>query len=84
MVMLLNELKERAKADDLLYDAFAKHLEADHHGEYVAIAKDGRLILGENDMEVLRQARQKFGSGNFAFRKIGSKVLGKWRSFIGH
>ncbi|MBT9148792.1 MAG: DUF5678 domain-containing protein [Dehalococcoidia bacterium] len=83
MTLLPSELKERARADDLLYNSFGQYLEADHLGQYVAIAKDGRLIAGENDMEVLREAVQKFGSGNFTFRKIGSKVLGKWRSFLG-
>jgi hypothetical protein len=82
MVLSLDELKKRANADDILYDSFARHLEVDHYGKFVAIARDGRLIIGEDDVEVLRKAMREFGSGNFAFRRIGSKVLGKWRAFF--
>ena len=77
MALSLDELKKRANADDVLYESFARHLEVDHFGKFVAIARDGRLIIGENDIEVLKKAVREFGSGNFAFRKIGSRVLGK-------
>lgn len=84
MALSPNELKARADMDDALYKKFAGHLEREHSGEFVAIARDGRLIVGENDVKVLRKAIQEFGSGNFVFRKIGSKILGKWRTLLGY
>lgn len=84
MILSLDELRKKASADDMLYDNFARHLEVEHSGKFVAIASDGRLIMGENDMEVLRKAVREFGSGNFAFRKVGSKTLGKWRTLLGY
>ena len=77
------ELEKTAQRDDNLYDKFVKHLEAEHHGKFVAINHDGQLILSEDDIYVLQTALKKFGSGNFAFRRIGSKTLGKWRIKIG-
>lgn len=84
MTLSSEDLRKRAEADDLLYEKFARHLEAEHSGEFAAIAQDGRLILGKDDLEILEKAIQEFGSGNFAFRKIGSKVLGRWRRFLGY
>jgi hypothetical protein len=78
------ELQQRANQDEELYDRFAKSLEADHDGEYVAIARDGRLIVDREQLRALDRAIEQFGSGNFAFRKIGSRALGRWRTRLGH
>lgn len=72
-------LRTRAEEDDQLYERFAKALEKDHEGEFVAISKDGRVIVASNDIEVVQKALQAFGSGNFVFRRIGQKAIGKWR-----
>jgi hypothetical protein len=72
-------LEKRAQEDDLLYERYGKPLESRHRGEFVAIGKDGRIILGKDDIEVLKRAIDLFGSGNFAFRRVGFKALGKWR-----
>jgi len=56
-------------------------LEAEHYGEFVAISPEGKLVLGKDDLEVLKKALKEFGKGNFAFRRIGFKALGKWISF---
>lgn len=82
-VDMKQELKERSKKDSLLYEKFAKGLEASHYGEFIAIARDGRIIVGKNDIEVLKKAIKDFGSGNFAFRRIGFRTMGKWRYFLG-
>jgi hypothetical protein len=63
---------------DELYDQYAKPLEPEHHGEFVAIARDGRTILGRSAREVGRKAREEFGPGNFVF-KIGPRAVGRWR-----
>ena len=78
------ELQQRANEDEELYDRFAKSLETDHDGEYVAIARDGRLIVDREQLRALDRAIEQFGSGNFAFRKIGSRALGRWRTRLGH
>lgn len=59
------------KRNVALYDKFAKHLEADHKGEYVAIGQDGALIVDANHGQVLHRAVEKFGPGKFAIWKIG-------------
>jgi CubicO group peptidase (beta-lactamase class C family) len=66
-----------ARADQL-YEQYAKPLESEHEGEFVAIAKDGRIVLGRSAHEVGRKARDAFGPENFVF-KIGPRVVGKWR-----
>lgn len=62
-----------------LYDKFAKHLEGEHKGEYVAIGLDGTLLVGANHAQVFRQTAEKFGAGNFALWKIGYNYELKWR-----
>ena len=76
---LKEEFREKAAEDDLLYDRFAATLEATHRGQYVAIGKTGELLVGGDDIALLDQALAKFGRGNFAFRRIGERTLGRWR-----
>ena len=78
------ELEKLAQEDEELYAAFGKPLEAEHAGEFVAIARDGRLILDSDQLQALKRAIAEFGSGNFAFRKIGYRALGRWRTRLGH
>ena len=63
---------------DRLYEQYGKPLEAEHFGEFVAISRDGRTLLGASAGEVGRRAKAAFGPGNFVF-KIGPRVVGKWR-----
>jgi hypothetical protein len=72
-------LEKQLQADDSLYEKYGKPLENHHTGEFVAIGKDGRIVLGPDDIEVLKKAITLFGSGNFVFRRVGFKALGKWR-----
>lgn len=60
-----------------LYERYAKPLEAQHRGEYVAVSPEGGTILGPTVRDVLRKATDRFGAGNFIF-KIGEKAVGKW------
>ena len=61
-----------------LYEQYGKPLEAEHTGEYVAIAKDGGTLLGSSLQEVVDNATEALGPGNFVY-KIGPRVVGKWR-----
>jgi hypothetical protein len=84
MAEITKYLEEEAQADERLYQRYGKPLETQHSGEYVAISREGRLIIGSDDIEVLKKAIADFGSGRFAFYRIGSKVLGRWRQKIAY
>lgn len=79
MTSIQEWIRKRVHEDERLYQQHGKPLEAEHKGEYVAIGPTGELILGKDDVAVLRQAIARFGSGNFAFRRVGYKAIGKWR-----
>ncbi len=72
-------LRKRATEDDRLYDQFAAPLEPTHGGQYAAIGPTGELVVGPDNIAVLDAALSKLGPGNFAFRRIGQKTLGRWR-----
>lgn len=76
--MTTQEQQKLLAEGNRLYETYAKHLEADHWGEYVAISRDGRVVLGEDDMEVFRAAKEAFGPGSFMF-KVGDRVMGRFR-----
>jgi len=79
MHMNTQGLRKRVLKDNVLYEKFAKHLEPEHNGEFVAISQKGKIIVESDQVEVLKKAIEEFGGGNFALRKIGSRALGKWR-----
>lgn len=65
--------REHPKADHFyLYEQYGRHLEAEHDGEYVAIAESGRFVVGTDLHEVLMTARKVLGPGSCVFR-IGKK-----------
>ena len=64
---------------DELYDRYGKPLEQDHHGEYVAIDRDGQVIVDKDDLVVMDRAIDEFGSGNFSFYRIGYSYVDKLR-----
>ena len=66
------------KRDRELYERYGKPLERNHKGEYVAISPEGRTILGSRAAEVLDQAVDNFGSGNFALKRVGYRAFGRW------
>jgi hypothetical protein len=80
----VNELKRRLQEDDELYRRFATSLEQEHGGEFVAISREGEIIVSKSDIDVLQKAMKQFGSGNFAFRRVGYEAIGKWRALIAH
>ena len=68
-------LKERGER---LYDQYAKPLEAEHTGSFIAISPAGQIMIGDSLREVARRATETFGRGNFLF-KIGPRSVGRWR-----
>ena len=71
------EQRRLLQEGDDLYDRYVRPLEADHWGEFVAVSREGRVLLGSDVREVGRQARDAFGPGNFVFR-VGPRVTGRW------
>ena len=61
-----------------LYDLYAKHLEPEHNGKFVAISFDGEVIVGKRDGEVLKRAMDMFGRGRFAMARVGHEVMHEW------
>ncbi|MBT9162715.1 MAG: hypothetical protein AAGB97_00715 [Dehalococcoidia bacterium] len=55
-----SELKKRVMADDALYQRYGKKLEQEHKGEFVAISRDGAVIISKSDIEVLQKALEEF------------------------
>lgn len=71
-------LSRKAEENRQLYEQYGRPLEVAHRGEYVAIDRGGRVILGRRAGEVLQQAIQAFGSGNFALKRVGHTTFGRW------
>ncbi len=71
-------IARRSQQGRQLYERYGKLLEKEHKGEYIAIGSQGQTILGESDVEVLQNAMQTFGSGNFAFHRVGYRTFGQW------
>lgn len=69
--------KLRQTADDL-YERYAKPLEAEHRGKFVAVTPEGQVVMGDTAREVAQEATERFGRGNFLF-KLGPRSLGRWR-----
>ena len=75
--LLQMDPKQLLEESERIYELYGKPLEKDHWGEYVAITRDGRTLLGTDREEVSRAAAEAFGPGNFLF-KVGPRVTGKW------
>ena len=71
-------MENRRKEDDRLYELYGEPLERDHWGSLVAIGPEGDVLLGEDPDGLFMDAMARFGSGNFAFTRVGERVLGEW------
>ncbi len=70
--------QEQHNQAEALYEQYAKPLEAEYWGEYVAVSPVGQTVVGADLLEVSDRALARFGPGGFLF-KVGDKALGKWR-----
>jgi hypothetical protein len=75
----MSELMTVEEADKL-YQGYGKPLEKDHHGEYAAISRDGRVVVGKDDNEVVDRAIRELGSGSFVLYRVGYEYVYKIRS----
>jgi hypothetical protein len=63
---------------DKIYEEYGKPLEAAHWGKFVAIAPDGRTVLGDTRLEAAERGLEAFGRGISLF-KVGERVVGRMR-----
>ena len=61
---------------DAVYERYVAVMERDHWGEFVAVSRDGRTLLGSDHREVTRRAADAFGPGNYIY-KIGPRAVGR-------
>ncbi len=71
---LTNE--EAFKRGDELYDKYVRPLEDEHSGKFVAVAPDGRTILGTNPYKIDIEAWSAFG-GEAVMFQVGDKHIVK-------
>ena len=69
---LTNE--EAVTRSDALYDKYVQPLEAEHWGKFVAVAPDGRTMLGNNPYKIDMEAWNAFGDEAVMF-EIGEKEI---------
>jgi hypothetical protein len=75
---VISQYEDRRKTARALYEQYGKPLEAAHTGEYIVISNSGKTIVGKSLTEVVTDAIEKFGKGQFVF-KIGSRAVGSFR-----
>ena len=71
-------LKQANKLGDKLYQKYGKPLEQDHWGDYLAIAKDGKTVIGKDLQKVAKKAFETLGPASFLY-KVGEIAVYKWR-----
>lgn len=71
--------KQPNKTGDNLYKKFGKPLEDNHWGEYIAISKTGKTVLGSDLKDVFQKSLEILGPGSYLF-KVGEKAIWKWRN----
>ncbi len=69
---------KKGKIGDQLYQKYGKPLEKDHWGEFIAISKDGKTVLDNDLIKVMKKSLADFGPGSHVF-KVGEKAVFKWR-----
>ena len=70
--------RQRLEENRRLYEQHGKDFEANHKDEYLAISRDGKTILGERSNQVLKQAIEAFGRGNFGIFRVGHDAYAEW------
>ena len=69
---------QKLRMKQTLYEQYGKQLEDEHTGEYLAIGHDGRTILANRSSDVLKQALEEFGRGNFGVFRVGHETYAEW------
>ncbi len=72
------EQQERTRVANELYDRYAKPVEDEHEGQYVAIHPDGRMVFAGTVKETMDKALNELGKGVFLF-KVRDRVVYRLR-----
>jgi hypothetical protein len=56
--------------DDFLFERYGLPSMETHPGQWIAISLDGQVILRNTSAEAAHAAREQFGGGNHAIRKL--------------
>jgi hypothetical protein len=70
--------EEHVREWERLYDLYARQLEADHWGKFVAITPDGKTLLASTLTECVHRADEQFGPRSCVY-KIGPREVGRIR-----
>ena len=73
-----NWIDQKLEEQQELYDKYGKALEIEHTGEFVAISRDGEILLGKRMGELLKRAIDTFGRDNFAMARVGHETMTEW------
>lgn len=75
----INPGSENPHPQELLaiYERYARPLESQHHGQYIAISRDGDVLLDNDLLTLSTKAKAQFGTGSYVF-KLGEIAVGKW------
>jgi hypothetical protein len=75
MTVQTPSLLEQSEA---LYERDGKPLEKTHGVNTSLVSMTGKTLIADTVMELMQQAKETLGPGNFIF-KIGERAVGKWR-----
>jgi hypothetical protein len=75
--MMTAQTQSLLEQSDALYERYGKPLEKTHRSKYIAISMNGKTLIGDTLIELMQQAKETLGPGNFIF-KIGERAVGKW------
>lgn len=75
---MLSDCNDLDRLSDALYERYAKPLEAERQGEYIAVSWEGDTLVGTDLEEVSLAAIQRLGKGGFVF-KVGDRAVGRLR-----
>ena len=62
---------------DALYERYAKPLEAEHYGQYIALTADGRFVLGDSLVDVMHRAKQVLGP-DVTYFQLGPRAAARF------
>jgi hypothetical protein len=75
--MITAQTQSLLEQSEALYERYGKPLEKTYRGKFIAISMTGKTLIADTVMELMQQAKETLGSGNFIF-KIGERAVGKW------
>ena len=78
MANMRNWIDQKLEEQHRLYAQYGKPLEKEHTGEFVAISRDGEILLGKRMGELLKRAIDTFGRDNFAMARVGHETMTEW------